>query len=200
MLVQWGGGVYTGLHLCRSGVAPSDVLERPCTAGGGRVPAPLDPPPPLLPVQCLRLTATILLRRLRCQEDLGCKIFGPPSAGSTGGPWEEGDPSQTPLPPFRPPSPPSNPPPPPCVRTQSWDGRAACLCDQEDAMPWPTTPRWAQRRAPMACPTGPGAPGHTCPPHARPSPRPHPCPRARLHTGRRHLPPTCASVGSGGCR
>ena len=86
------------------------------------------------------------------------------------------------------------------VRTQSWDGRAACLCDQEDAMPWPTTPRWAQRRAPMACPTGPGAPGHTCPPHARPSPRPHPCPRARLHTGRRHLPPTCASVGSGGCR
>ena len=86
------------------------------------------------------------------------------------------------------------------VRTQSWDGRVACLCDQEDAMPWPTTPRWAQRQAPMACPTGTGAPGHTCPPRARPSPRPHPCPRARLHTRRRYLPPTCASVGSGGCR
>ena len=131
------------------------------------------------------------------------------------------------------------------VRTQSWDGRAACLCDQEDAMRWPTTPRWAQRQAPMASPTGPGAPGHTCPPCARPSPsaqptnagghrnawacgpgaacpcdpscamggqgtvplapctlqpRPHPCPRARLHTGRRYLPPTCASVGSSGCR
>ena len=31
------------------------------------------------------------------------------------------------------------------VRTQLWDGRAA---------PWPTTPRWAQRQAPMASPTG----------------------------------------------
>ena len=84
--------------------------------------------------------------------------------------------------------------------TQSWDWRAACLCDQEDTMPWPTTPQWAQRRAPMACRSGPGAPGHTCPPHARPSPRPHPCLRARLHTGRQHLPPTCAAVGSCGCR
>ena len=63
------------------------------------------------------------------------------------------------------------------VRTLSWDGRAACLCDQEDAMPWPTT----QRQAPTACPTRPGAPGHTCPPHARPSPRPHPA-RARAYT------------------
>ena len=40
------------------------------------------------------------------------------------------------------------------VLTQSWDGRAACLCDQEDGMPWPTTPRWAQHQAPMASPPG----------------------------------------------
>ena len=44
-----------------------EVLERPYTAGGGGVPH-LDPPPPLLPFQCLRLTANIFLRRLRCQE------------------------------------------------------------------------------------------------------------------------------------
>ena len=40
-----------------------------------------------------------LLRRLRCQEDLGLKMFGPPSAGTIGGPpggrW---GPSQTRLP------------------------------------------------------------------------------------------------------
>ena len=49
---------------------PSDVLERPYTAGGGGVPLPrpLSHPPPL-PFRCLRLTAKILLRRLRCQED-----------------------------------------------------------------------------------------------------------------------------------
>ena len=70
------------------------VLEWPCTAGGGGVP-PLDPPP-LLPFQCLRLTSKSLLR---CQEDLSFKIFGPPSAGTTGGPWKEGGPSQSPPPP-----------------------------------------------------------------------------------------------------
>ena len=117
-------------------------------------------------------------------------------------------------------------------------------------MLWPTTPRWAQRQAPMGSPPGlehqatlaPHAQGPAPPPSprtpararaqgARPQwwcgpgavcpcdpscamggqgtvplaactlqPRPHPCPRARLHTGRRYLPPTCASVGSGGCR
>ena len=49
-------------------------------------------------------------------------------------------------------------------------------------MPWPTTPRWAQRGAPMASPTGPGAPGHTCPPRARPSPRTPLPARARAYT------------------
>ena len=59
---------------------PSDVLERLCTAGGGGgspppslcqppPPFPVPTPPPLLPFQCLRLTAKILLRRLRCQAD-----------------------------------------------------------------------------------------------------------------------------------
>ena len=56
------------------------------------------------------------------------------------------------------------------VRTQSWDGRAACLCDQEDAMPWPTTPVGSASGS-HGPPTGPGAPGHTCPPRARLSPR-----------------------------
>ena len=36
---------------------------------GGTPPLDPAPPPPLLPFQCLRLTARILLRRLRCQED-----------------------------------------------------------------------------------------------------------------------------------
>ena len=43
-------------------------------------------PPPFLPFQCLRLTAKILLRRLRCQEDLSLTILGPPSVGTIGGP------------------------------------------------------------------------------------------------------------------
>ena len=90
------------------------------------------PPPLLLPFQCLRLTAEVLLRRLRCQEDLRFKNIRPPfgggpqgdprrrggsqpnppspppspSAGATGGPWEEGgsQPNPPPLqtPPLRP--------------------------------------------------------------------------------------------------
>ena len=40
--------------------------DRPYTGGGGGVP-PLDPP--LLPFQCLRVTAKMLLWYLRCQED-----------------------------------------------------------------------------------------------------------------------------------
>ena len=73
----------------------SDVLERLYTAGGGGYPPPGPPP---LPFQYLRLTAKILLRRLRCQEDLRVKIFGPPSAGTIG-PWEEGGSQPTPPPP-----------------------------------------------------------------------------------------------------
>ena len=95
------------------------MYENGCTPSekGGNPPGP---PPPLLPFQCLRLTAKFLLRRLRCQEDLSFKIVGPPSAGAIGGPSEEGGPSQTPLP-FRPPPyPPSNtsPPPPPLLPFQ----------------------------------------------------------------------------------
>ena len=51
--------------------------------------------PPLLPFQCFEADSQILLRRLRCQEDLR---FGPRLAGTTGGPWEEGG-SQPPPPP-----------------------------------------------------------------------------------------------------
>ena len=69
--------------------------------------------PPLLPFQCLRLTAVVLLRRLQCQEDLSFKLSGLPSAGTIGGPSEEGGPSQTPLPP------PSDPPPPPATLCHS---------------------------------------------------------------------------------
>ena len=71
---------------------------------GGRtrgVPPPQTPYRPLLPFRCLRLTAQNMLRRLRRQEDLGFKIFGPPSAGTIGAPWEKKVPA-------KPPSPPSN--------------------------------------------------------------------------------------------
>ena len=104
-------GAYVG------GGGGSNVLEWPYTVGGSGVP-PLDPPlPPPLPFQRLRLTTKILLRRLWCQEDLSLKNFGPPSAGTIGGPWEEGGPSQTPLPP-----PPFRPPLPPPLSNTSWGG------------------------------------------------------------------------------
>ena len=83
------------------------MLDRPYTAGEAPPPPPSSPdpspptpldPPPLLPFQCLRLTAKILLRRLRCQEVLGFKMFAPPSAGAIGGPSEEGGPSHPPPP------------------------------------------------------------------------------------------------------
>ena len=86
---------YASARGARAGA--SIVLGRPYTAGGGGV-----PPPPLLPFQCLRLTATILLRRLRCQEDFRFKSFDPPLAGTIGEPWEEGGPRQTPCPPAPP--------------------------------------------------------------------------------------------------
>ena len=64
---------------------------------GGTPPGP--PSPRLLPFPCLRLTANILLRSLRRQEDLSLNILGPPSAGTMGRCKEEGYPS--PLPPFQ---------------------------------------------------------------------------------------------------
>ena len=76
---------------------------------GGTPPPPRPPFSLLLPFQCLRLTAKILLRRLRCQEELSSLNFGPSSAGTMGGPWEEGCPSQPPLPSDPPPPFPSNP-------------------------------------------------------------------------------------------
>ena len=75
---------------------------------GGGTPPPPPGPPPLLPFQCLRLTAPILLRRLRCQEDLSFKILCPPSAGAIGGPWGGGGGSQP-----KPPPPLQIPPPSP---------------------------------------------------------------------------------------
>ena len=59
--------------------------------------------PPPLPM--FEAGSQNLLRCLRCQEDLCFKILGPPLAGTIGGPWEEGVPSQPP-PPFSPPPPP----------------------------------------------------------------------------------------------
>ena len=80
------------------------------------------------------------------------------------------------------------------VRTQSWDRRAVCLCDQEDAMPWPTTPRWAQRLAPMASPPGLEHQA-TLAPHAQ-GPAPPPSPRTPAR--RRAHPPTRARALIGG--
>ena len=54
---------------------------------------------PLLPFQCLRPTAKLFLRRLRCQEDGSFKIFWPPFGGDHRGTPGGGPPP----PPFRPP-------------------------------------------------------------------------------------------------
>ena len=67
-------------------------------------------PPPLLPFQCLRLTAKISLRRLRCHADLSFKlVLARLRRGPQGDPRRRGGPSQTLPPPplFRP-----HPPPP----------------------------------------------------------------------------------------
>ena len=112
--VQWtalvGGLVGIRRRRPAAGRPPGGCRPREALEGGGqgcsrtavhrrrRGGTPPPGPPPLLPFQCWRLTAKILLRRLRIQEDLRLKIFGPPSAGTIG----EGGVS---LP---------NPPPPPC--------------------------------------------------------------------------------------
>ena len=75
-----------------------DVLEWPYAVGGEvgvpdgmshragtPLPTPPFPPPPLLPFRCLRLTVKILLRRLRCQEDLIFKKFWPTFGGDRRG-------------------------------------------------------------------------------------------------------------------
>ena len=67
------------------------------------------PGPPSPPLQCLRLTAKSLLRRLRCQEDLSLKkkvwpAFGRDHKGTQGGRGSQ--------PPPPPPQPPSDPPAP----------------------------------------------------------------------------------------
>ena len=77
-------------------------------------PLPALDPPALLPFKCLRLTAKILFRRLRCPEDLGFKSFGPPSAGTLGGGGSQPNP----------PSPPSDPPPPPPLLIHPCPGRS----------------------------------------------------------------------------
>ena len=64
-------GVGQGDQKCALRGRESDVLEHPYAVGGGGLPLP-----PLLPFQCLRLTAKFLLRRLRCQEDLRPKDSG----------------------------------------------------------------------------------------------------------------------------
>ena len=93
---RMGGGM-CGAAGWGNGVGGRDVLARPCTVGGT---PPLDSPP--LPFRCLRLATKIVLRRLRCQEDLSFKMFGPPSAGAIGRPWEEGgsQPHTPPTPPL----------------------------------------------------------------------------------------------------
>ena len=63
--------------------APKNAVPFRRRRRGGTSPGPPAPPPPLR-------TAKILLRCLQCQEDLCFKIVGPPSAGTIGGPSEEG--------------------------------------------------------------------------------------------------------------
>ena len=57
-------------------------------------------PSPLLPFQCLRLTAKILFRRLRCQEDLSLKILTRLRRGPQGDPGRRGVPAKPPPPPI----------------------------------------------------------------------------------------------------
>ena len=68
------------------------------------------------------------------------------------------------------------------VHSQSWDGQVVCPCDMEVARPWPNTPRWAQRKAPLASPAGLEHQA-TLTPHTRgPAPQPSPRTPTRAHT------------------
>ena len=112
-LQEWGGG---GVR--RDGAGQGWIRTAVHRRRGGDLPPP-SRTPPLLPFQCLRLTAKILLRRLRCQEDLRFKIVGPPSAGTIGGPLEEGG---------SPANPPSTPPPPPSTTSLGQGTGAGVPC------------------------------------------------------------------------
>ena len=109
------GRVVTPNHCRGRGLDPSDVLERPYTVGRGTSPdppylPPLGPPPPLPPpLVMFEAESKFLLRRLRCQEDLGLKIFRPAFGGDHRGTLGGGGvrPNPPSPPPFRPP-PPSN--------------------------------------------------------------------------------------------
>ena len=84
------------------------------------------------------------------------------------------------------------------LRMQSWNGQAVCLCDMEETMPWPTTPRWAQRHAPMASPPGlehqATLTPHTQGPTLPASPRTPARARAHTHARTRTHPEGKASV------
>ena len=112
-LVRATGGVVSVGFSARTVVLArgrgSDALQRPYTVGG--------PPPPPLPI--LRLKAKILLRRLRCQEDLSFKNFGLPSAGDHRGSLGGGGSQPIPPPPFQ------TPPPPPLLM-HPWGGEYVC--------------------------------------------------------------------------
>ena len=77
-----------------------DVLDRPYAAGGGGVtpPAPPPPPPPP-PLPMFEADSQHFASAPSVPRALRIKIFGPPLAGTIGGPWEEGGPSHPPPPP-----------------------------------------------------------------------------------------------------
>ena len=82
---------------CTPQVLDGDVLERPCTVGGGGVsPPPQTPPPPPLPM--FGADRQNFASAPSVPRGFTLQTFGPPSAGALGGPWEEGGPSQNPLP------------------------------------------------------------------------------------------------------
>ena len=75
----------------------SDVLERPYAAGGrGR-----NPPPPPSPLPMFEADSQNSASAPSVPRGFTLQMFGPPLAGTIGGPWEEGGPSQTPLPPLQ---------------------------------------------------------------------------------------------------
>ena len=85
---------------------PRDVLERPYTVAGGGYPPPRPPPPPPLPMFEAD-SQNFCFGAFGAKRIEASNFMAPPSAGTIGGPWEEGGGgSHTPLPP-----PPSDPPP-----------------------------------------------------------------------------------------